>query len=746
MSAEGHGSADVGAQPPQPLDKLYAEAQQAIRAREHERAAQLLRQILIADENYRDASQLLARLVRVRRRRWYSDLRLLVPIGLLALVGVAVWVAPRLPKPIAPAPSTEPEPTAAIPTAVPTVAPPSAPTDTPVPEPTPIPLAWTRVSAGQEFSRDTVTAIAIDPTDPDVVYVGTETAGVYKSIDGGLSWSPIHNGLLRARIDSLYLDPSDPQVIHAGVRNGGVYRTSDGGQRWERLTQGLTDLDGDNPAVVDGSRSGGGQPYFSHGFYFYGLAYQAWSRLSESFTTTQFAVHPDDASRLIVIAAQDFDGHRPPRLFRSNDSGKSMELLGSPPELSWEDQLFYGAGAGDDDELYVLHQPAIYASTDGGSNWTANYGCYAATVDPQGDLVAACSTRLARTSNGGRTWTSLSLFPVETRSVKAIAISASDPNLIFLGGEGGLHASPDGGKTWQARNNGLGAGWLDLTVHPSAPSHLFVQEGNSYLRRRPEYPLHRSTDGGGRWDLLPISGWGLEIGADGQTLYRDLGGRSTDGGQTWLGWSPPGGCGSPGITAHPSQPGVAYAWGTEAICMTQDAGRTWEVIGSPRGPWSLFNAKLYFGAEQAHLYAVSNFGMSQSHNGGRYWSDCSSEESYHPLTEARMAVDPRDSDRLLLATLGEGVWISEDGCGTWQKAATGIRGQFVNAVVIDPRQPDVVYAGTDNGAYVSFDSGETWAPINDGLLGELVVYSAAIDAQGGVYAATPYGIFRLEAR
>ena len=111
-----------------------------------------------------------------------------------------------------------------------------------------------------------------------------------------------------------------------------------------------------------------------------------------------------------------------------------------------------------------------------------------------------------------------------------------------------------------------------------------------------------------------------------------------------------------------------------------------------------------------------------------------------------MAVDPRDSDRLLLATLGEGVWISEDGCDTWQKDATGIRGQFVNAVVIDPRQPEGVYAGTDNGAFVSFDGGENWAPINDGLLGALVVYSVAMDAQSQVYAATPYGIFRLEAR
>jgi len=73
-------------------------------------------------------------------------------------------------------------------------------------------------------------------------------------------------------------------------------------------------------------------------------------------------------------------------------------------------------------------------------------------------------------------------------------------------------------------------------------------------------------------------------------------------------------------------------------------------------------------------------------------------------------------------------------------------GLNINALKFDPVLPDTVYAGTDSGAYVSFDGGETWGQVNDGLLGATVVYSIVVDQDSNVYAATPYGIFKLENR
>jgi photosystem II stability/assembly factor-like uncharacterized protein len=99
-----------------------------------------------------------------------------------------------------------------------------------------------------------------------------------------------------------------------------------------------------------------------------------------------------------------------------------------------------------------------------------------------------------------------------------------------------------------------------------------------------------------------------------------------------------------------------------------------------------------------------------------------------------------------LATPGQGVLISEDKCQSWQASNEGLTNLFVNTLAIDPNDSNKIYAGTDGGAYISYDAGATWGQINDGLLGATVVYSIAVDKDGNVYAATPYGVFKLEGK
>jgi len=111
-----------------------------------------------------------------------------------------------------------------------------------------------------------------------------------------------------------------------------------------------------------------------------------------------------------------------------------------------------------------------------------------------------------------------------------------------------------------------------------------------------------------------------------------------------------------------------------------------------------------------------------------------------------LAIDPRDNKHLFAATQGNGILVSTDGCQSWQANNNGFGSLFVNTLAIDPQYPDTIYAGTDGGAYVSFDSGKAWGVINDGLLGATVVYSIVVDKDSNVYAATPYGLFKLENR
>mgnify|MGYP001769275189 CR=1 FL=1 len=68
----------------------------------------------------------------------------------------------------------------------------------------------------------------------------------------------------------------------------------------------------------------------------------------------------------------------------------------------------------------------------------------------------------------------------------------------------------------------------------------------------------------------------------------------------------------------------------------------------------------------------------------------------------------------------------------------------LNSIAFDPNNTGTIFAGTDAGVYISFDGAQTWGQLYDGLLGATVVYSIAVDKDSNVYAATPYGVFKLD--
>jgi tetratricopeptide (TPR) repeat protein len=191
----------------QALAQSYTDASEAFTKKNYDQAISLLKGVVAQDVNYREASRLLAESIEMRRtaRRWWQSRWLWGAVG-VSLVLVVGWLAIRPGSPLRSALfayTSSPSGTAAAilpPEEFATVA--LSPTVTP----TPLPYTWVRLNSGQFLPRDTITAIVVDPTDPGVLYVGTENAGVYKSIDGGLSWQPMHTGLGRAWIHTLVMD------------------------------------------------------------------------------------------------------------------------------------------------------------------------------------------------------------------------------------------------------------------------------------------------------------------------------------------------------------------------------------------------------------------------------------------------------------------------------------------------------------------------------------------------------------
>ncbi|MEI6205239.1 MAG: FG-GAP-like repeat-containing protein [Desulfuromonadales bacterium] len=98
--------------------------------------------------------------------------------------------------------------------------------------------SWSAINSG--LTKSTINALAIDPSTPQTVYAGTWGGGVFKSTNGGSSWSAVNSGLTNSNVSSLALDPSTPQTVYAGTSGGGVFKSTNGGSSWSAVNSGLT--------------------------------------------------------------------------------------------------------------------------------------------------------------------------------------------------------------------------------------------------------------------------------------------------------------------------------------------------------------------------------------------------------------------------------------------------------------------------------------------------------------------------
>ncbi len=730
----------------QELALSYATAQNAFAKKNYDKAIGLLKGIVVENADYKEASHLMAEAVELRRtaRKWWQSRWLWSSVGIAAVVGL-VFIAIRF-APLQMAVPGTPIAISIVGTQVTVAA-----TVQPTTAPTPIPMAWSRINSTQFLSRDTIHAIAINPSDPGVIYVGTLNAGVFKSIDGGVSWQPAQNGMGGASIDTLVIDPQQPDTLFAGVYSGGLYKTTDGGANWVSYGSEFESGGIDSIIVMDPA---------DHLHLYYAPDAPNFESQDGGKTWSKFNLDsprpcPNQIGALLLdpedqsLYANQWgnDGTCKPGVYQSGDHGRTWTLVGLK-DVSFITGLFIGTDFSGDKLLIAITDQHVYFSIDQGKTWnTQAISCRAIAVDPQALTTLYCANwngGISKSIDAGSSWTDLP--GVKSETFQAISVLAGASPRLAAGGIK-VFISADQGVSWNNYDSGLAGQQEDLTLDPSNPSIFYLKNNAAW---EDCHPLYRSNDAGRTWNQISSTGCGLTFGPEGTDLYRAESSRlshSTDQGSHWTTLTMPSGCEQ--VYANPYAPGelIASCPGSDpnTFFYSNDFGKTWQQSNGDSERMDV-NRLFFGGSTGQRVYAIYSPDY-RSDDGGKSWQACGSTGlASSSSSDSRLIIDPQNPDHILRTSEGAGVLISTDGCRSWTPSNTGLGSLMVNTLARDPKNVNTIYAGTDGGAYISFNGGQSWGQINDGLLGVNAVYSIVVDPQSNVYAATPYGIFKLESK
>jgi photosystem II stability/assembly factor-like uncharacterized protein len=608
---------------------------------------------------------------------------------------------------------------------------------------------WQPIFDGQPVAS--IGAIAVAPSNPRVIYVGTGEAdmrsdiaqgeGVYRSDDGGRSWRSL--GLADSQqIGRILVDPRDPQRVFVAAlghpygpnAERGVYGSRDGGATWQKLLgpdddTGAIDLafEPGNPEVIYASlwqtrrtpwsvyppSSGPGSGVFKSTDGGDHWASLAGGGLPAAHGRVGLALPRTDPRRVYALVDAEPGGG----LYRSDDGGAHFRRTSADPRI-WQRGWYFGrveVDPGDADRVYVMNT-ILLRSDDGGATFAPIRGdqtgddfhdLWIDPADPSRQILGT-DQGATITLNGGTTWSSWNNQP--TAQIYHVATDESFPYVIYgaqqdsgAAGVPSRTTGRDGITMREFREQTAGYESDMIAPDPRDPEIVFGGRVVRLDRRTQQtrnidptlaFPdFHRAT-----W-TLPLVFSRREAGVlyfAHQRLYR-----TADDGESWTPISPDLTRENPGAPATLDAPTAALHLG-----MGPRRGVVYTIAPSRRADHDLWigtDDGLVWRTrdEGAHWQAVTPPELTP-------WSKVGGlEASPHDAETAYVAVD-----RHRLDDFAPHLYRTRDGGAHWQPIVEGIAARhFVNAIREDSVRRGLLFAGTERGVYVSFDDGDRWQPL-----------------------------------
>jgi photosystem II stability/assembly factor-like uncharacterized protein len=609
-------------------------------------------------------------------------------------------------------------------------------------------VTWENISDGY-FNVGTIGAVAVAPSDPNVLYVGTGEApirgvttssgdGVYKSTDAGATWQ--HVGLPKAgQISRIKIHPGDPDTAYVAVQGNmwaptderGIYRTTDGGETWEQVlsvgpTTGATDLamDPTNPRILYASMWHHGRtPWFilsggTDGGIFKSVdGGDTWEKLSgglpELIGKVGVDVSASNPQRVYAIVEADAGndaGEGKGGLYRSDDGGENWTLINNSRIIQTRSWYYHHITADpvDEDIVYVMNAPFM-KSIDGGVTFekqTLPHGDFHDHwVNPENRLnqINASDGGATITFDGGKTWSSIMNQP--TAQFYRVITDNQTPYRIY----GGQQDNSTVAIASETYDSGIGREDY-FAVGGGESAHIAFDEENPQLiyattingtlteynveteRRRPIKPYPEYVFGHQSKNLRYRTNWNAPVI----------------------------------VSQHNTN--VIY-YGTHKVLKSDDRGVTWQEV-SPD--------------------LTRNQIERQGDNGGPLTNELVGAEFYNTIFY--MVESPYAEGELWIGSDDGLIHLSRDGGASWDNITpTGAPEALVNAIEISPHSPGTAYAAlaayklNDFSPYIfkTTDYGESWTRIDNGLPENTFVRVVREDPEraGLLYAGTEAGMF-----
>ena len=611
---------------------------------------------------------------------------------------------------------------------------------------------WKNISDG--FFGGSIGSVTVSKSDPNVIYVGggektvrgnvSSGYGVWKSIDAGKTWS--FSGLENSRhIPRISIDPNDHNIVYAGVlgdiykstEDRGLYKSINGGESWEKILfsnkdSGIVDLiiDPTNSRIIYASTWNVKRtPYsLSSG----GDGSALWKSVDSGKTWKEISLNlgfPDSTLGIIGVTVSPANNNKvwaivenkdKGGLYLSNDGGESWGIVNSERKLrqrAWYYTRVY-ADSQDENLVYVLNV-RYHKSFDGGKNFKT----YNAPHGDHHDL-----------------W-----------------ISPENPKRMIIGDDGGAQVSYDGGENWSTYMNQPTSQFYRVTTDDHFPFRIYAaQQDNSTIRIN-----HRSSG-----SSISESDWESTAGGESAHIAVDPSNNEIVYGGSYDGFlsrvnhdtkslrsisvwpDNPMGHGAEGmkyrfqwnfpIIFSKHNPKKLYTFSNQ-VHVTENEGQSWDIISpdltrndpeklkSSGGPITQDNTSVeyyctIFAAQESSLkegliWVGSDDGLIHvTKNGGKSWENVTPKNI--PDWTMINSIEPSAFDEGTCYVAGTRyksgdfkpyLYKTTDYGKSWSKITKGINEEhFTRVLREDPENKNILYAGTETGMYISFNSGKNW--------------------------------------